>query len=257
MWPWGGAAAPDGPVRGSRELSDLQETNRAAPGTPRAEGPGRTARTRQAGHKTASRRARAAGRRAARRTEAGVRSPIRTRDKADGQEDDERSPSARRSAYLRRELHAERHRGRRSPRHSAPAHKHRPAGSGPSPRPHPPCRPASAPITVKSAADASPLRAAIGPTIARPGLAGKRHVPGSAPSCVSRIPAQLGSPVLCRCRAPVPPSWACGCGPLIVAPWLPRLHPRRATPIPGFQGYWDRPLPAPSPRDPAVTSSPH
>lgn len=52
------------------------------------------------------------------------------------------------------------------------------------------------PITSMITADALLLRAAIGLTIAWPGLAGNRHVPASAPSCVDRIPAQLRLPSL-------------------------------------------------------------
>lgn len=52
------------------------------------------------------------------------------------------------------------------------------------------------PITSTITADALLLRAAIGLTIAWPGLAGNRHVPASAPSCVDRIPAQLRLPSL-------------------------------------------------------------
>lgn len=57
-----------------------------------------------------------------------------------GQNEGKRGPTGHDGAYLSRELHAARFGGRSSPRGSTPAHKHRPTGRGPSPRPHPPGR---------------------------------------------------------------------------------------------------------------------
>ena len=63
---------------------------------------------------------------------------------------------------------------------------------------------APGPITNKPAADAQLPRTAIGPTVSWSGLAGKRHVPASAPSYVDRIPSQLSSLALWVWRAPAP-----------------------------------------------------
>lgn len=55
---------------------------------------------------------------------------------------------------------------------------------------------AARPIADERAADARLFRTAIGPPGSSRGLAGKRHVPACAPSCVARIPAQKFSQVL-------------------------------------------------------------
>lgn len=57
-------------------------------------------------------------------------------------------------------------------------------------------RRAARPIADERAADARLFRTAIGPPGSSRGLAGKRHVPACAPSCVARIPAQKLSQVL-------------------------------------------------------------
>lgn len=220
-------AAPSRLVRGGRErihspiLCDLQETSRSdppVPGTLRVDGAG----TREARHKTVR-----GGRRARELVSAGPRpfprgrgpvsctpgsrdepGPFRGppgRDEEDplpagngptvGTRASEAPPSGTELTFPQ-ELHAARRRGRAHPGAQLPlkAPPNRKWFIAPPP---PASSTAFPPITGKTAVDALLLRAAIGPRDARPGLAGKRHVPGSAPSCVDRIPAQLGSPILC------------------------------------------------------------